>query len=124
MRGEAVNLNLQVHIVTEECISCGVVFGMTGYFERERRRDHKNFYCPNGHPQHYTAESDAEQNARLLREEQARHQRTLQRANEAEREAERLKKRVAKGVCPCCKRSFAALARHMKSKHPDYTKAA
>jgi hypothetical protein len=127
MRGEEIRLNLAVQIITEECCSCGVVFGLTDYFQRERRRDHINFYCPNGHPQHYTSESDAEKNARLLREEQERHRRTLARENEAARqrdEAEaalkRHQKRTKNGVCPCCKRSFVKLAAHMKTKHPGY----
>lgn len=27
--------------------------------------------------------------------------------------------RVQRGVCPCCKRSFSNLARHMEKKHPE-----
>lgn len=30
--------------------------------------------------------------------------------------------RVGKGVCPCCKRSFTNLRRHMTTKHPDVAK--
>lgn len=29
-------------------------------------------------------------------------------------------RRIAAGVCPCCRRSFTDLARHMSSQHPDY----
>ena len=105
-----------------ECIVCGVVFAFTDYFYNERKKDHINFYCPNGHSQHYTQESEAEKNARLLREEQRRHQRTLIRANEAEREVKRLCYRAKNGVCPCCKRTFRQLAAHMKKKHPNYLK--
>ena len=35
-------------------------------------------------------------------------------------DAERELQRVEHGVCPCCKRSFSALARHMATKHPEY----
>jgi hypothetical protein len=31
------------------------------------------------------------------------------------------KKRVGNGACPCCKRTFSALARHIKTQHPDFT---
>lgn len=31
----------------------------------------------------------------------------------------KLKIRVGRGVCPCCNRTFADLARHMSSKHPE-----
>ncbi|MFB3077027.1 MAG: hypothetical protein ACE1Y4_03380 [Lysobacterales bacterium] len=36
--------------------------------------------------------------------------------------ATRIKNRVARGVCPCCNRSFTNLHRHMESKHPNYLK--
>lgn len=35
----------------------------------------------------------------------------------------RTKKRGGHGVCPCCNRTFQQLARHMKSKHPDYAES-
>lgn len=38
----------------------------------------------------------------------------------AHAEAERLATRANHGVCPCCKRTFSQLARHMKTKHPDF----
>lgn len=31
------------------CASCGVVFWLTDHLEKERRDDHRTFYCPNGH---------------------------------------------------------------------------
>lgn len=34
----------------------------------------------------------------------------------------RTKNRIAKGVCPCCSRTFLDLQRHMQTKHPDFTK--
>lgn len=133
MRGSTVRVAQVVELFTEECIRCGVVFGITTAMKRERVQDHENFYCPNGHGQRYTSETDAEKNARLLCEEQARHQRTLARANAAEAEqarvvaekakVERKLKRVGRGVCPCCNRTFPNLARHMASQHPAEPKA-
>jgi hypothetical protein len=39
--------------VLETCFSCGIEFLMTtGLFER-RQKDHKTFWCPNGHQQFY-----------------------------------------------------------------------
>jgi hypothetical protein len=35
----------------------------------------------------------------------------------------RIKRRVANGVCPCCKRTFQDLARHMAGQHPRYAEA-
>jgi hypothetical protein len=46
---------------------------------------------------------------------------TAERRRRAEKAAKtKIKNRVAKGVCPCCNRTFQNLADHMKSKHPDY----
>ena len=43
-----------VKIVTETCCSCGVVFGLNEDFKNKLLRSGDNFYCTNGHPQHYT----------------------------------------------------------------------
>lgn len=32
----------------------------------------------------------------------------------------RFKNRIGRGVCPCCRRNFENLQRHMKTKHPRY----
>jgi hypothetical protein len=36
-------------------------------------------------------------------------------------QATRLRNRAKAGVCPCCKRTVSQLARHMASKHPDFS---
>src|SRR6267378_7384183 len=87
---------------TIECYSCGCVFAVMADFQTNRLRDKRNFYCPNGHQQHFVGESDVDKANRLLREEQERHKRTLERVNEAERERDRMKRRVKAGTCPCC----------------------
>lgn len=87
-----------------------------------------SFWCAYGHQQHFVeGETDEtklrrerdnlkQQNARLADEAQQ----ALIRANKAEGVTRRLKKRVAQGVCPCCHRTVAQMAAHMKTKHPDY----
>jgi hypothetical protein len=111
-------LKVEQKFVTCECYQCGVLFAMTEEHQRYflDQRAKANFYCPNGHSQCYTGLSDKEK----LDQEKARHQETLARLNVAEAERERLKQRIKRGVCPCCKRSFKALARHIETKHPDY----
>ena len=120
MRGQVVQLFQSISLVTEECCKCGVLFGLSNRHKEELVKSHDWFHCPNGHSQHYTSESDAERNARLLREEQERHRRTIARANEAEAAEQKLTrklKRVQRGVCPECNRTFSNLAQHMKCKH-------
>lgn len=40
-------------LVSLDCPSCGVTFGITKEYEKRRRNYNDNFHCPNGHPQHF-----------------------------------------------------------------------
>lgn len=114
------SLQTVLRLKTTTCITCGCVIGLQDEYYDERLRDHRDFHCPNGHQQHFSSESDEEKAKRMLREEQARHQRTLQRENDeraAKEKLERKLKRVGRGVCPECNRSFQNLARHMACQH-------
>jgi hypothetical protein len=56
----------RVQLVTCYKNTCGVTFGLlTGYYTA-RRRDRAAFYCPNGHAQHFTSETEAERLAKEL----------------------------------------------------------
>lgn len=124
---------LSERYVTETCCNCGVSFAMTKGFHDVALREKKNktFYCPAGHPQHYTGESDAAKAERLARElaasrereaaEREARNREWRLRRQAEGKTRAIKKRVANGVCPCCQRTFENLARHMKTKHPAFT---
>ena len=130
MRGHTITE--QRSLVTEVCINCGVLFALDSDYRTERRRDHRNFYCPNGHPQHYVDKSDADKLreaevriARLdrrlanvdedLRSERASHRATAGHLTRAKKQLAR----VDKGVCPHCHRHFVNVERHMQSKHSD-----
>lgn len=97
----------------------------------ERQRD---IYCPLGHSWVFSGQGEA---ARLREEKERLEQRLAaqrlatqaarDQADAAERrraaakgQLTKVKKRVANGVCPCCNRTFANLALHMESKHPDF----
>ncbi len=111
----------------EHCYKCGVAFGMTVDFQRRRLKDRKSFYCPSGHSQVYVGKTEQQK----LKEKLASAERKAakleaekwQAKDEAERESKkygRLRERVKNGVCPCCNRTFQNLARHMKTKHPEW----
>lgn len=127
MRG--LTIEAKIDLSTETCCNCGVLFAMTQEFKNKAMRDHRWFYCPNGHSQYYTGESDRDKAARLgreLEEQKARTARVNAEADQAwtlaatrEKELKALKRRVTNGVCPCCKRSFANVQRHMQTKHPE-----
>ena len=94
---------------------------------RQRKLDlGGEFFCPNGHSQHYSKPTCVR-----LREELDTKQRELTAArcetlNEknariaSETEMARHKTRMKNGVCPCCKRSFINIKRHIATKHPDF----
>lgn len=125
-----VTIATKVTFDIEECIDCGVLFGVTQSYQKERREDHKGFHCPNGHSQHYPGLTPAEKLAKQLDAEKARVQFWQQEADrkatalkEAQAEAKRVAARAKNGVCPCCNRSFVQLQRHMTTKHPEYAKS-
>lgn len=123
---------------TTSCCVCGVLFALTSEYENARRRDHKDFYCPNGHPLAFNGPSEAEKRAQRAEEEAERfrrerdaetvraefwakeHKATKQELTTTKGQLTKTKKRLAGGVCPCCNRSFVSLAKHMASQHPDY----
>lgn len=86
----------------------------------------------NGHSMSY-AENEADRLRRErdnLKQQMARVEEERNRAykwgedeaaarRKAEGELKQMQKRVHAGVCPCCNRTFANVARHMQSKHPD-----
>lgn len=114
--------------------TCGIWFGVDAKTLADLRESHETFYCPKGHKQYFPGKSETER----LQEEKERLERRVEQERSwrqgAERRTDRerrshiatkghltrTKKRVAAGVCPCCKRSFKDLARHMAGQHPDY----
>jgi len=41
-----------------DCPTCGVVFSVNGSYKTRRIKDHKNFYCPNGHTLSYSKQTE------------------------------------------------------------------
>lgn len=94
-----------------------------------------SFYCAYGHGMHFPEGENEE--TKLRRERDLLAQRIAERDDEIKRQREmreaterqlsatrglvtRIRNRVGHGVCPCCNRTFADLARHMAGKHPTY----
>lgn len=113
------------------CASCGVSYALTDAYETRRRDDHERFYCPNGHGQSYPQKNEAEkqrERAERLERQLANRDETLriERASHSATKGQltKTRKRIAHGVCPCCKRSFANLERHMSGQHPEFAAGA
>jgi hypothetical protein len=116
------------------CYKCGVVFGIPANLNAELLNNHESFWCPNGHSQHYLGKTEAQkqrERAEMAEQRAERAEASRRAAWDQAEAAERrrraakgqltkVKNRVANGVCPCCNRSFADLAAHMSTKHPDY----
>jgi len=124
-------------MVMESCCKCGVPFAMTRDFYEARRRDGGSFHCPVGHAQHYTETTesrlrkqlDAAERSAKWKQEDLEHTRTQLKHEQWKTRAERaaktkLKRRVIAGACPCCQRTFANVAEHMRTMHPEAVEAA
>lgn len=130
MVARGMTLTDTVVFVTEECCNCGIPFAITQDLKDRRLKDHKSFYCPNGHSQHYTGKTEEQKlreqleraNQRVAsRDEDLRVERASHAATKGQ--LTKAKKRAAHGVCPCCKRTFANVARHVAGQHPDFVEA-
>jgi hypothetical protein len=113
---------LEVHT----CGECGVMWAMPVEMIAARRRDGKSFYCPNGHCRCFR-ETEADRLRRSLEHERSRSGRIAAARDQAQASLRaqkgvttKLRKRIAAGICPCCKRSFRDLGRHMAGQHPDF----
>jgi len=118
-----------------ECITCGVFHAMPAVLVDRDREQGGYRYCPNGHQQGWSKDQSENEiirrerdrlkqdAARLVEEASAAQSEAFEqreRAIKAETINKRLKKRAAAGACPCCKRTFANMAEHMKHRHPDF----
>ena len=134
MSSRLVEITANATLVTEECYRCGVLFAMPKEMQKRRLEDHKDFYCPAGHGQHYVGKTEEQKLRDRLAAEEQRRERAEARERVARRHAEheasrangykgqmvKAKKkltRVAAGVCPECNRTFQNLARHMAHQH-------
>jgi hypothetical protein len=112
---------------------CGTRHAVPSELRRFQLRQHDNgenvtsIYCPLGHTHVPSGRSKAvaerekrEQLERQLanRDEDLRAERAAHAATKVQ--ATKLRKRAEAGACPCCNRSFVQLARHIKTKHPEF----
>lgn len=132
MRG--VTIEVAASLVTETCCrsDCGILFAVPADWQQRRRRDHTNFYCPNGHSQVYAAKSEEEK----LRDELASKERSLRWESDRRKRAEesamnlarsrsalrgqvtKLKNKAKAGECAFCHEQFANVAAHVQAEHP------
>lgn len=114
------------HFIRMCCGECGIEFEVPPHFYTERQQTGKNWYCPNGHSRVFR-ESEADKMRRerdIARQQLARAEQEKNEAEAKQRLAERklakIKRRASVGSCPCYQRTFSNMARHMKTKHPEF----
>lgn len=119
-------------LVVDQCW-CGIWHAIPRQLKAEQKRQHTNgerqtdIYCPLGHSYQIAGKGEAQ----ILREKlekaetqrdywKAEQERTEVRRRAAQGQVTKTKNRARGGLCPTpeCKRSFADVARHVRSKHP------
>lgn len=130
-------LKFEIELASITCGQCGGTYAINERYRADRQVDGGCWTCPYCRASWGYANNN--ENARLrkeLDEQRARTANALSRANlavaradeaaaradKADKALQRHKKRTAAGTCPCCKRTFQQLQRHMASKHPGYAK--
>lgn len=127
---------------TKTCPLCGVHYAVDSAFVAEIKRLNESWYCPNGHSLVYK-ESPADQLERELKaakeaariaennstyfsgrlvETQRELDLTARTLKASKTRLKKTKERIAAGVCPCCRRNFENLGRHIRGQHPQYLK--
>ena len=51
---------MNVELREISCVKCKVAFWITAKHEKELRKCHNEFFCPNGHSQYYPQKTEAE----------------------------------------------------------------
>ena len=117
---------MAVTLVGETCCNCGVPFGMAQEFRNKRLKDHLNFYCPNGHRQHYVGQTEEERLRNVVEnlKQEVRFQKGERtdaelKARAARGQVTKIKNRVKAGLCVFCKRHFTDMQKHMAAKHHE-----
>jgi len=105
---------------------CGIAVGVPeNLYRYANRHKGKEIYCPLGHTFVFTDTFEE----KFEREQRAhRATRDLLAAEERSHVATRghltrARKRAKAGLCPCCKRHFENVERHVKTKHPNFDPA-
>lgn len=128
-------LVLETNKVESVHTSCGHIIYLPSARIETLKRTHGNFYCTGcGRCQYWPDKSDLEKleativtikdqrdtARRMTQQERQKVRRKTRQLAAQKGVTTRIKNRISNGVCPCCRRTFKNLARHMKGQHPTY----
>lgn len=57
------------------CANCGIVFCIEDDYVSILKKEHKTFYCPNGHAQSFVGETEAEKYKRYYENSESKNER-------------------------------------------------
>lgn len=122
-----VNFKTEIQFFTYTC-SCGGLYAITEEFRAACQQSGRGWHCPYCRGlTSYSGTTEADRLRADLKAERDRKEKALareneerQRADKAERALKLHKTKAKNGTCPCRKRTFSQLQRHMANKHPDY----
>lgn len=126
--------SVEVVLVDTDCCVCGTPFAMSETLYQHAKRHSEaselhtaTFYCPAGHPQHFTGEPSEQALRRQIasleedvRAAKADAQAAKMREGKQRRRADSAVKRGELGLCQYCHRRVRALADHVATKHPEH----
>lgn len=121
----AATLTYSGELVVETCW-CGIAHAVPRALIDEQNRQHRNgetqlgIFCPLGHTWVHAGKSELEREQERRKALEAQLSTTRDELAATRTELATTKHRVARGVCPCCKRSYVNVARHMAGQHPNY----
>lgn len=114
------------------CYTCGIRFGIgRELYKRVVTDAMDSIFCPACGKSTCWRESEDQKRIKELQRKleweanNSSHQKSKREEAEASLAATkgvvtRMKTRISGGVCPCCNRTFVALGRHIKMKHPNF----
>ncbi len=122
-----VQLNFAVTLTKINCGDCGGTYAINERYRRQKQEVGGFWNCPYCKCSWGFTEGENTRLKRELEQERKRKEWAQQEAKLSENrrraavgQVTKIKNRVAKGVCPCCNRTFQNLMKHMKTQHPDF----
>lgn len=61
---------MEIDMVLVQCADCGTPFAISRDKYERLRECHNNFFCPNGHANHYNGETEAEKLRKQLKQKE------------------------------------------------------
>lgn len=95
-------MQMQVDLVQDTCLTCGIVMFMTSQHVAHLKQTKRGYYCPNGHSQYFSGETEAERLRKQLSNMIGERNRAQSDAAQARTQAQELEKKLKQ-----CKKSKA-----------------